>query len=344
MRINRRKSWLLLMMVCLLLSGCRKETGTTLENREGEETGLQIGISMDSFLLERWLRERDVFVSEARELGATVNIQNSNGDLEAQIAQVDYFIEKKVDAILLIAIDAERLTEAVERAHKAGIPVIAYDRIIKNANVDLYISFDNEKVGFLMGEHMKEHLNGKGTLLQICGPLEDANVSQIMKGFDEAIKDTELKIDYTEYAKGWLAEIGFAATNSYLGSYPAPKGIMCGNDGLAGQAIRSLSEHRLASAVCVVGQDADLDACQRIVEGTQCMTVYKAVEQLAKRAAQLSVALAKGEEIQVEETMYDGTYEVPYERFEPIAVTKENMDEIITGKYHERSDIYLNVR
>ncbi len=74
------------------------------------------------------------------------------------------------------------------------------------------------------------------------------------------------------------------------------------------------------------------------------MTVYKPVEQLARRAAELSVELAEGKELEVSETMNDGTYDVPYERLEPIAVTKENMDEVITGKYHEESDIYLNVR
>lgn len=119
---------------------------------------------------------------------------------------------------------------------------------------------------------------------------------------------------------------------------------MGGNDNIAGHAIRALSERRLAGDVCVVGQDADLDACQRIVEGTQCMTVYKPVEKLAKRAAELSVILAKGEELLEKESIYDGSYEVPYERLEPIAVTKENMDEEITGKYHEESDIYLNIR
>ena len=141
-----------------------------------------------------------------------------------------------------------------------------------------------------------------------------------------------------------MAEKGLSYAEGYLNNHDAPAGIMCGNDGIAGYAIQALSEKRLAGSVCVVGQDADLDACQRIVEGTQCMTVYKPVEKLAKRAAELSVALAKGEELDVTETINDGTYAVPYEKLTPIAVTKDNMDEEITGKYHEESDIYLNVR
>ena len=191
---------------------------------------------------------------------------------------------------------------------------------------------------------MREHLGGEGRILQICGPLADNNVPQVMTGFEKAVAGSNLAITLTEYAKGWHAETGFSVTSSYLGAMPEPDGIMCGNDSIAGQAIRALSEHRLAGSICVVGQDADLDACQRIVEGTQCMTVYKPVEKLARRAAELSVELAKGEKPQVGRMISDGADLIPFECLEPVAVTKENMDEIITGKYHEASDIYLNVK
>lgn len=308
---------------------------------------MRIGITFDSFVIERWQRDRDVFVSAAQELGAEVNVQNANGDMEEQIAQIDYFIEKKMDVIVVVMVasgaDPAGLVNAVQRAGRAGIPVVAYDRLILNAGVDLYISFDNEEVGRLMGEHMREHLEDGGDVLQICGPMADYNVPQVMTGFDKALKGSGLKIAFTEHAEGWLGETGFSVTGSYLAAREAPKGIMCGNDSIAGHAIRALSERRLAGKICVVGQDADLDACQRIVEGTQCMTVYKPVERLARRAAEMCAALAEGKETAVSETINDGTFDVPYERLEPAAVTKENMDEVITGKYHEEGDIYLNV-
>jgi D-xylose transport system substrate-binding protein len=335
------------MAICCL-NGCGAVAAE--EEGEGEETDqpVQIGITFDSFIIERWQRDRDVFVSAAQELGAEVNVQNANGDIDEQAAQIDYFIKKKMDVIVVIMVASDDNTgefyNAVERAKKAGIPVVAYDRLILNSDVDLYISFDNVEVGRLMAEHMKEHLGSTGTLLQICGPLSDYNVPQVMSGFEEVLKESSIEIAETEYAQGWYAETGFSVTGNYLGSHKAPDGIMCGNDSIAGQAIRALSEHRLTGSVCVVGQDADLDACQRIVEGTQCMTVYKPVEKLARRAAELSVELAEGKALSVKETIDDGTYQVPYERLEPIAVTKENMDEVITGKYHEESDIYLNVR
>lgn len=370
-RRGGRKGLCFALLVCLsAMTGCREQTGVPEVSEEEREEGIQIGITLDSFVIERWQRDRDVFVSAAQDLGAEVNVQNANGDMKEQIAQMDYFIQKKMDVIVVVMVasdeDESGIIEAVGRAQKAGIPVVAYDRLILNADVDLYISFDNVQVGRLMAEHMREHLAEGGELLRVCGPMADYNVPQIMEGFEEVLAGSDLKIMKTEHAKGWLAETGFAATGAYLKEHYSVDGIMCGNDSIAGHAVRALSERRMAGKVCVVGQDADLDACQRIVEGTQCMTVYKPVEKLARRAAELSVALAKGSRIvtadadrrsssagaadtdapviRISGSIYDGTGEVPYECLEPVAVTKENMDEVITGKYHEESDIYLNIR
>ena len=344
----KKRGWICccLMALALLMSGCGMPDQDGSPDVPPEEDTLEIGITFDSFVIERWQRDRDVFVAAAQELGADVNVQNANGSLEEQKRQIEYFIKKKVDVIVVVQVadDSGNLADEVADAHRAGIPVVAYDRQIMNASADLYISFDNEAVGRLMGEHMREHLGGEGQILQICGPMADNNVPQVMTGFEKAIAGSDISITLTEHAAGWLAETGFSVTSSYLGAMPEPDGIMCGNDSIAGQAIRALSEHRLAGGVCVVGQDADLDACQRIMEGTQCMTVYKPVEKLARRAAELAVDLAKGEKPQVDRMISDGSDLVPYECLEPVAVTKDNMDEIITGKYHEASDIYLNIK
>ena len=344
----KMKRWIYasVMALTLMMSGCGVQKPDGAPDVQPEDDRIEIGITFDSFVIERWQRDRDVFVAAAQELGADVNVQNANGSIEEQKRQIEYFIKKTVDVIVVVQVadDSDNLRDVVADAHRAGIPVIAYDRQIMNASADLYISFDNEAVGRLMGEHMREHLGGEGQILQICGPMADNNVPQVMTGFEKAIAGSDLAITLTEHAAGWLAETGFSVTSSYLGAMPEPNGIMCGNDSIAGQAIRALSEHRLAGGICVVGQDADLDACQRIVEGTQCMTVYKPVEKLARRAAELAVELAQGEKPQVDRMISDGSDLVPYECLEPVAVTKENMDEIITGKYHEASDIYLNIK
>ncbi|ROR30372.1 D-xylose transport system substrate-binding protein [Mobilisporobacter senegalensis] len=332
----------LIILTAIMSGGCTKQNQAPVLEEKEKSDSIKIGMTFDSFILERWQRDRDIFVSKAKELGAEVNVQNANGDLKEQISQIEYFIGKKMDVIVIIAIDSKGITDVVNKAKKEGIKVIAYDRLIQNAGVDLYISFDNEKVGTLMARHMREHLGDKGKILMINGPLADNNVPLVMAGFQSEIEKTDINIIGIEHASGWHAETAFSVTNEYL-MINDIDGIMCGNDNLAGQAIKALAERRLAGKICVVGQDADLDACQRIVEGTQDMTVYKPVERLASLAAEFAVNMAKGEEVKTAETFFDGINNVPYEKLEPISVTKENIDEVIVGEYHLEEDVYLNI-
>lgn len=334
---------MLLLSFVITLTGCSKK-------QEGEkEIGskqkkIQIGLSFDSFVIERWQRDRDVFVSTAQELGAEVNVQNANGDVKEQISQVEYLIDKKMDAIVIVAVDSEALTNVMKKAKEAGIVVIAYDRLVANANVDVYISFDNEEVGRLMAETLVKEVPKGGNIIAISGPTSDHNVELVQKGFDAVMKDSGLNVVYSMNAKEWLAEEAFKAVNSALVKNPNISGVMCGNDNLASEAVKALSENRLAGKVVVTGQDADLVACQRIVEGTQTMTVYKPVDQLAKTAAEYSVKLAKGESIRFDETINDGSQEIPYVKLEPIAVNKDNIYRvIIEGGFQREEDVYLNV-
>jgi D-xylose transport system substrate-binding protein len=293
-----------------------------------------------------------MFVSTAKSLGAEVNVQSANGDVDEQISQIRYFIRKKMDVIVVIAIDGDALSDVVKEAQEAGIKIICYDRLIENANTDLYISFDNEKVGFLMGEALKESCPEGGNIFAIYGSPTDHNVEQLKSGLEKSLEESDLKIVYSTYCDNWLAELAFDGVNEGLDVESDIVGIMCGNDDLAGQAVKALAENRMAGEVAVVAQDAELAACQRIVEGTQTMTVYKPVELEAKAAAVFAVMLANGEDItsdlcqeKVTKTISDGSYEIPYYSIDPIAVTAENMDEIIiNGGFHSREDVYLNVK
>ena len=132
--------------------------------------------------------------------------------------------------------------------------------------------------------------------------------------------------------------------NDCIDEYDKIRGVICGNDALAALAFKALSEHRMADEVCLVGQDADIDACQRIVEGTQYMTVFKPIDHLAREAAHMAVQMAQGKDPDTGETFFDGTYEVPFLKLDPVAVTKENIDkEIIASRFHMKKEVYLNV-
>ena len=267
---------------------------------------------------------------------------------------------------MVVAADGELLSDVIKEAKEAGIRVISYDRLVMNADTDLYISFDNEMVGTLMGEAMVKALPEGGNIFAVYGSPTDYNVTQTQKGFLDVINNSNLNIVYSSYCDNWLAELAFDAVEEGLSTNPRNiVGVMCNNDDLASQAFRALAENRLAGKVVLVGQDADLLACQRIVEGTQTMTVYKQVELLAERAAEFACVMGfekmlKEKRISEEDipeaiaelnvdmselkTMHDGTYEVPYYSIDPIAVMKENMDEtVIADNFHTREDVYLNV-
>lgn len=332
-----------LILIVLIFTGCEKEPEDLAKEPHVQEDKIQIGVTFESYVIERWQRDRDVFVSTANELGADVNVQTASGSLAKQIEQVNYFIDKKMDVIVIIAADSNSLAEEVKKARDNGIKVIAYDRLIKNANVDLYISIDSKKVGELMGQCIAENVADEGEISIVLGPQTDYNVMLLEQGIHTALGTSNYKILRKRYAKNWLAEEAFSTVMETLSISDSFDGIICGNDDLASHAIKALAESRMAGEVVVVGQDADLSACQRIVEGTQTMTVYKPIEKLATLAAENAVKLAKGEEISTEETTIDGSYKVPSIKLDPVAVTIENLDEVIIDSgFHVREEVYLN--
>lgn len=332
-----------ILVLMFLLLGCSNKTQVMDEEVTKQEDRIQIGVTFESYVIERWQRDRDVFASTANELGADVNVQTASGSLEEQIGQIEYFIDKGMDVIVIIAADSDSLAQTVQAAKDKGIKVIAYDRLIKDANVDLYISIDSEVVGRLMAEAVTNRIPNDGKISVILGPQTDYNVKLLEKGIESVLNKTNIEVIYKDYAEGWLAEEGFTAVNETLSMTKRIDGIICGNDDLANQSIRALSEHRQAGKVTVVGQDADLIACQRIVEGVQTMTVYKPIEKLAALAAEYAVKLGMGEDISTDCTVFDDTYEVPCVKLEPIAVTKDNIDEVIIGSgFHLKEDVYLN--
>jgi D-xylose transport system substrate-binding protein len=330
----------------LLFTGCEVRDKIETPKSDKEDTGIQIAMSFDSFVIERWQRDRDVFVSTVKELGATVNVQNANGDVEKQKEQIEYFIKKGVDVIVIVCIDSDSLKSTVQKAKDEGIKIIAYDRLVTNSDADLYITFDNEMVGTMMAEYLAENGAAGKNVLMLGGSPLDNNVPAVENGFIDVCQKKEMTVIDSIHCDGWRAEIAGDYIYEHEDTVREAAGIMCGNDNLAGQVIRALSEKRLAGDLPVVGQDADLEACQRIVEGTQAMTVYKPVERLAKRAAECAIALAQGKKLEGDDitTINDGTYDIPYIGLTPIAVTKDNLDEvIISSGFHLKEDVYLNV-
>lgn len=312
-----------------------------------------IGFSLDSLVVERWKRDLDVFTRSARELGAEVVLRVADQDLALQEQQVRELVDLGIDVLVIVPNDADRLSSVVRYAKRHGVLVLSYDRLVRKAGVDLYISFDNEKVGSLMAEALlREHPSG--SFIVINGAKSDNNAVMLNRGIHSILDPAVAKGQVSILAEIWPAEWDSDEVKKELESVlislrsendRALNGVVAGNDMLAEAAIAVLSENRLMSGVLIAGQDADLSACQRIAEGTQFATVYKPINRLALKAAGFAVMMARGETIPTDVLIDDGQWKVPYVRLEPILVTRELLDTtVIKDGFHTAESVYRNVR
>lgn len=315
---------------------------TSGQNRAGK---IRIGLSMDSLKEERWQKDRDIFVKRAEELGAEVLVQAADGKDETQVKQAESLLTQGIDVLVVIPHNSEVAGSIVESAKRSNVPVISYDRLIRNSEPALYISFDNEKVGEMQARYLVEKAP-KGNYILIGGSLSDNNAQLLRTGqmrvLQPLINKGDIKIVADQWARDWQPEEALKHTENALTiNNNDVAAVVASNDGTAGGSIQALGAQGLSGKVFISGQDADLAALQRIVLGTQSMTVYKPVSKLAARAAEAAVALAKKEKVETNGKVNNGTIDVPAIMLEPIVVDKGNIDEtVIKDGYQKREDIY----
>ncbi|HLB84749.1 MAG TPA: substrate-binding domain-containing protein, partial [Steroidobacteraceae bacterium] len=227
-------------------------------------------------------------MKRATELGARVLDLSANGDDTVQISDVEKLITNGVDVLVIVPHDGRAMAKAVRMAHDAGIPVIAYDRIIRESDLDLYVSFDNVKVGELQARYLVDHLPtpGKGRIVRLYGAKTDNNALLFKQGQDNVlapyIERGDIVVVHEDWVEEWKPENAKRIVNAAISAHgDAFDAVLASNDGTAGGAIQALLEEGLAGKKLVTGQDAELVACQRIVNGTQAMTIYKPLKTLA---------------------------------------------------------------
>jgi D-xylose transport system substrate-binding protein len=306
---------------------------------------LRIGLSMDTLKEERWQRDRDLFVAHAQGLGAEVLVQAANGDDKVQTQQAENLLTQGVDVLVVIPHNGEVSASIVDSAKRQNVPVIAYDRLIRNSQLDLYISFDAVKIGQMQGQYLVEHAP-RGNYVLIGGAPTDNNAVLLRQGQMNALKPAidrgDIKVIADQWAKDWLASEALKHTeNALTQAKNDVAAVLVSNDGTAGGVIQALEEQKLAGKVLVSGQDADLAALQRIVGGTQSMTIYKPIDKLARRAAEAAVSLAKREKVEATSAVNNGKIDVPSILLDPIVVDKNNVAEtVIKDGYQKMEDIY----
>jgi D-xylose transport system substrate-binding protein len=312
---------------------------------------IHIGLSLDTLKEARWGRDRDGFQKRARELGATVTVLSANSDDSAQVKDIESLITSQVDVLVIVPHDGKAMAKGVELAHAANIPVIAYDRLISGPNLDLYITFDNRRVGALQAEYVLGQFPGRARdrplqVVRIYGSKTDHNAFMFKEGQDDVlarpIAEGRVQVLHEDWADDWKPENAKRIMNAALTKYGSEiEAVIASNDSTAGGAIQALREEGVTGKIVVTGQDAELVACQRIVNGEQSMTIYKPVEKLAARATEIAVAMAKGRPVIATAATHNGSKDVPSIFNDVVTVTKDNIDQtVIADGFHPREAIY----
>lgn len=316
--------------------------GANNKLKEGEK--VIIGFALDSLKEPIWRKNKDLFIDKANELSAEVRVQQANSDDRLQLSQIDQLIAEGVNVLVVVPHNGEVCAEAAEKAHKAGIKLIAYDRLIKNSDLDLYIAIDNVKVGELQAKELLKNVKS-GNVAYVGGSQTDNNALLFRDGAMKVLKENkDINIVMDKYSADWKAEEAFNNVMEMLKTNSDIKGIVCANDGTASGAIAALEKFSLAGKVPVTGLDSELSACQRILEGKQLMTIYKPTNEIASKAAELAIKMAKGESIETNYKIFNGKVDVPSYFIDPVVVTKENiMDTVIKDKFHSFEDVYKNI-
>lgn len=325
----------------MILSAC---AALILFSQAGVAKEIKIGMAIDDLRLERWQKDRDIFVAKAKTLGADVFVQSANGNEETQMAQIENMINRGVDVLVIIPYNGQVLSNVIAEAKQEGIKVLAYDRMINNADIDFYISFDNEKVGELQAHSLVERVP-QGNYFLMGGSPVDNNAKLFragqMKVLNPLIKDGKIKVVGDQWADGWLPENALKIMeNALTANNNKIDAVVASNDATAGGAVQALSAQGLAGKVAISGQDADLAAIKRIEAGTQTMTVYKPITKLANDAAEIAVQLGKGETPKSNATLNNGKKEVPSYLLTPVQVDKNNIDStVVADGFHKKSDL-----
>ncbi len=258
----------------------------------------KVGFLMDSLEIERWNKDKALFEEKVEELGGIPLVEIAESDADRQLEQAQKLIDEGVDVLVIVPVDLEKAGEIVKLAHQNYIPVISYDRLIKNCNLDYYISTDNINIGELQANYLTK-IAPEGNYLLISGPTSDYNAYLLHLGWMNVLQPLvdkgDISIVLDEFSNFWLPDEAYRILSAYLKDKNEVDAIICGNDALASGAIAALKEHNKAGKILVAGQDADIQAVRNIVAGNQTITIYKPIESLAYAAANAAIKISDGE-------------------------------------------------
>ncbi|MCR5581346.1 MAG: sugar-binding protein [Pseudobutyrivibrio sp.] len=322
-------------------------------------TGTKVGVSMPTKDLQRWNQDGANMQSELEAAGYEVDLQYASNDPQTQVSQVENMINSGCNVLVVAAIEASSLGEAMDMAAEANIPVIAYDRLIMNTDaVSYYATFDNYKVGTVQGEYIEEQLDLANatetfTMEITAGDPGDNNAGFFYQGAMDVLQPyidngtIEVKsgqVEFSEVATAqWATETAQSRMENILSSYYADGTnldiCLCSNDSTALGVENALAANYNGDYPIVTGQDCDIENTKNMIAGKQSMSVFKDTRTLASQVVKMVGQILNGETVDVNDTeTYDnGNGVVPSYLCDPVFADADNYKEILidSGYYTE---------
>lgn len=342
----KRTSGLLITAVLglgLTLSACG--SNSTSPN-SADTAGGKIGVILpDTKSSVRWeTKDRPALEAAFKAAGVKYTIQNAEGSADTMATIADGMIADGVNVLAIVNLDSDSGASIQQKAAAQGVKTIDYDRLTLGGSADVYVSFDNTKVGELQGQGLVDCLGGRpANVVFLNGSPTDNNATLFSKGAHSVIDATPSITKVGEQAvPDWDNDKAVTIFEQlYTAADGRVDGVYAANDGLAGSVISILEKNRRAGQVPVTGQDATVEGLQNILAGKQCMSVYKSATEEADALAKVAIALAKGEKPDTSATSRDdtGNRDVPSVLLTPKSITKQNVKVVLDDGGQSRDEV-----
>tara|TARA_R110002072_G_scaffold64203_2_gene159198 strand:- start:38656 stop:39654 length:999 start_codon:yes stop_codon:yes gene_type:complete len=307
---------------------------------------VKIGFLLSTLQEERYLKDKKYFEDEAKKLGAEVIFYSADNSERTQVKKMENLLTKGVDVVVVQPVNSDAASTLVEIAKEDDIPVIAYDRIINNADLDYYVTQDSKKVGQLQAAAAAKAINGKGNVVILSGQSGHSVANAITEGATEELKKHKgINIVVQKNHDAWSPSLAMATTENALSKYNGKiDAVLANNSGMANGAVQAIAgfDKKLIGKVFVAGADADLASIKNIVKGSQQFEVFKDFKILAETSARVAFNVASKKAIGFEMTKsYNGKKDVSVINTPVFPVTKDTIQEIIIGRgFHTKNSIY----
>jgi putative multiple sugar transport system substrate-binding protein len=362
-------------MVASMLSGCGNKTttdnksttkssaaSTEASTTTAKDTGKsRVGVAMPTKDLQRWNQDGSNMKTELEKAGYTVDLQYANNDVGTQVSQIETLISNGAKVLVVASIDGKSLSDPLAKAKAAGIPVIAYDRLIMNTDaVSYYATFDNYKVGTKQGEYIRDQLKldsaaGPFNIEIFTGDPGDNNAKFFYNGAMDVLKKyidqkklvvKSGSVDFADVATAnWSTETAQGRMDAILASHYADgtklDAVLCSNDSTALGVENSLAAYTGTWPI-ITGQDCDIANVKNILAGKQSMSIFKDTRKLAQQTVKMVGSILSGQKAEVNDTKsYDnGKGIVPTYLCDPEYVDKSNYkDKLITSGYYTEDQL-----